>query len=72
MAFNGPIFMIQTARPTISNLPVLLQWFMKGSGASEYLQIGPNFDLKEHYNPKGDGHFNQIGSDPFANRNPFI
>ncbi len=45
---------------------------MKGSGASEYLGIGPKIDLKEHYYPKGDGHFNQVGSDPFANRNPFI
>ena len=25
---------------------------MKGSGASEYLENGPNFDLKEHYYPR--------------------
>ena len=32
-----------------------MQWPMKESGASKYLEIGPNFDLKEHSYLKDGG-----------------
>ena len=41
----GPIFMIYKARPTNSYLLLQTQWAMKGSGASKYLEFGPNFAL---------------------------
>ena len=44
----------------------------KGSGPSKYLEIGPNFGLKEHYYLKPGGIFFPIGSDYYGNRNSFI
>ena len=52
IALSGPIFKIQRASSTNSNFPGHIDWELKGSGASKYLRIGPNFDLKEHYIPE--------------------
>ncbi len=49
IATNDPIYLMQTINPTNPNPPVHLKWFMKGSEACKYLEIGPNFDLREHY-----------------------
>ncbi len=49
-----------------------MQWSKKGSDASKYLEIGPNFGLKEHYYLKGGGHFIQIGSNTFNSINSAI
>ena len=40
-----------------SNLPVGMEQLLKGSGPPKYLEIGPKFGLKEHYDRKGDWDF---------------
>ena len=57
MTFNGPNFVIEAAIPANSNLPVRTEKLQKGSGAPKYLEIGPKFGLKEHYDRKGDSDF---------------
>ncbi len=56
----------------LSVLIILLKLDLKESGAVKYLEISPNFALKEHYYLKGGGNFNQIGSHSYFNRNPYI
>ena len=72
MTFTGPIVMIWKTSPIDSNVFVYVTWFFKESGAPKYLEIDPNFDLKEHYCLKGGRNFNLIGSDSFGNINPFM
>ena len=62
-AFIGPIFNM-----TDSSLPVQMEWVLKGSGASKYEEIGPNFDLIEHYIHMLDGKLSQVISNPMVNR----
>ncbi len=57
MAFNEPTFMIESASFADSNLPVGMEQLPKGSGPPKYLEIGPKFGLKEHYDCKGDRGF---------------
>ncbi len=52
MEFTGPIFMIQKVESTSFNLLVYLKLVLKGSKACRYLEISPNFGLKEHYIPE--------------------
>ena len=58
-AFIGPIFMIQKASRTNSYLPVQMELVPKESEASKYVEIAPNFDLKEHYIHTPDGNLSQ-------------
>ena len=74
-AFIGPIFTIQKASPTNSNLSVQMELVLKGSEASKYVEIAPNFDLKhvkEHYIHTSDGNLSQVTKNPLVNRNTFM
>ncbi len=51
------------ASPTNSDLPVYLKYVVKGSGAATYLEISPNFGLREHYIPVAHESLNLVVSD---------
>ncbi len=49
-----------------------MQSGLKGSGAPNYLVIGPNFGFKEDYIPEPHGKLSGIVYDGYSNRNPFM
>ncbi len=49
------------------DLPVYIKSVLKVSGALKYVEISPDFDLKEHYIHTPDGNLSQVRSNPLLN-----
>ena len=71
-AFPWPIYLILKASPTNSGLVVILNKKIKGSGGSIYLEIAPNFALKEHYSPIAHRSLNRVIPNFGRNKNSFM
>ncbi len=72
IALNGLIDLIKKPSPNNSVLAVNLQSDFEGSGVSKYLEICPNFALKEHYIPEPHCNLSWIVWNTYVNTNPFM